>query len=96
MRALFNYKFTVVWFILTAATALSWWLGTDHALHADQNRLWTTVGLLALAFFKVRLIIQYFMEVRTAPWPLRVISEIYVVGTCAAVITIYALGRHNI
>ncbi len=92
MSVLTSHKVTVVWLILALATALSWWLGTGHAAHADQNHLQTTVGLLVLAFFKVRLILQYFMEVRTAPWPLRVISEVYVGGTCVAVIVIYVLG----
>lgn len=95
MRAVFRYKMTIVWLILAAVTALSWWLGTNHGAHTDQNHFRTTVGVLVLAFIKVRLIIQYFMEVRTAPWPLRLISEIYVVGACATVLTLYVFGQHS-
>jgi Prokaryotic Cytochrome C oxidase subunit IV len=57
--------------------SMSWWLGTDHGMHADLNRFQTTAGLMVLAFIKVRLIMPYFMEVRTAPWPLRLICDVY-------------------
>jgi hypothetical protein len=95
MRTVFRHKTTIVWLILAVATALSWWLGTDHGTHADLNRLQTTAGLMVLAFIKVRLIIQYFMEVGTAPWPLRLICDVYVVGACTTVLTLYAFGVHS-
>jgi Prokaryotic Cytochrome C oxidase subunit IV len=94
MRTVFRHKATIVWLILAAATALSWWLGTDHGTHADLNHFQTTVSLMVLAFIKVRLIMQYFMEVRTAPWPLRLICDVYAVGACTTVLTLYAFGTH--
>lgn len=55
-----------VWAFLVAITIASWWLGrgTDAPFHID----WTiTLGVLLVAAVKVRLVIQYFMEVRSAP-----------------------------
>jgi len=55
-----------VWAILVADTIASWWLGhsTGAAFHIDQV---ITVGVLLVAAVKARLVILYFMEVRSAP-----------------------------
>jgi hypothetical protein len=42
-----------------------------------------------LAFFKVRLIGLEFMELKTAPPALRVAFEVWVVGICALLLTLY-------
>jgi hypothetical protein len=81
-----NHAVTRVWLLLAGLTGVSWWLG------AALDLRYATVTLLILAFFKVRLVIMYFMEVRAAPIALRLIFETWVVVVCAAVITIYLVG----
>jgi len=83
---------TRVWLLLAGLTGVSWWLGAGETIGTARSVELTTVGLLLLAFFKVRLVILYFMEIRTAPWILRCIFETWVVVVCLAVITIYLLG----
>jgi len=80
---------TRVWLLLVGLTGVSWWLGAGQDLSAGGDFRFLMVGLMMLAFFKVRLVILYFMEILTAPLPLRLLFEIWVVGVCAAVIAIY-------
>jgi hypothetical protein len=80
---------TGIWLLLVLATGLSWWFGTDHGAHADQHRLRTTISLMLIAFIKVRFVIMYFMEVRTAPLVVRLLGETWVLGVCAAILCIY-------
>ena len=47
---------------------------------------------MVLAFFKVRLVILYFMEIRTAPIPIRLAFEGWVAVVCVAIIAIYWTG----
>ena len=53
---------------------------------------WLAAGLLILAFFKVRLVILYFMEIRIAPGPIRLVFGAWVIGVCASLIAIYWMG----
>jgi hypothetical protein len=57
---------TVVWAILMAATLSSFWLGEGHG----ATRM-AAVLVIVTAFFKVALIGEHFMELRTAPPQLR-------------------------
>jgi caa(3)-type oxidase subunit IV len=88
LRGLLNSRITLVWFVLIAATLVSWRVGTDHGLHAH---LATTIVVL-VAFIKVRFVGLYFMELRDAPLPLRTIFEGYCVAVCAVVIIMYLAG----
>lgn len=83
---------TLVWLILSGATFLSWWFGTGHAAHAQDQIVPTMMGLIVLAFVKVRLVIMYFMEIRHAPLPLRLICEAWVLLVCAALLILYWSG----
>jgi caa(3)-type oxidase subunit IV len=76
MRTIVQSKVTVVWFVLSVLTVVSWVLGTEHGT-ADEM---ASVVIIAVAAFKVRLVAAYFMELRDAPQPLRTGFEIY----CAA------------
>lgn len=67
---------TAVWLLLMALTFTSWALGSHAGVVND--RTWGVVMLLALAFFKVRLVIRYFMETRHAPPELKWSCEAYV------------------
>lgn len=79
---------SAVWLILMAATGLQWWLGM-HGLGASVQM--ATISLFVIAFFKVRLVIMHFMEIGTAPLPLRLIMEGWVFGVCGILIALYLL-----
>ncbi len=70
---------TAVWAVLTAATLLSLYLGAATDVTAVVARHWQAASLLAVAFFKVRLVMRYFMETRAAPRWLRCVTDAWVV-----------------
>ena len=86
LRGLLRGPFMVVWFILIAATLLLWYLGAEHAV---QNPHLATVLILIVAFIKWRFVGLYFMELRDAPIPLRMIFEAQCVIVCAVVLGVY-------
>ena len=77
---------TTVWLVLLVASAASLWLGSDPT---DRNHTAAAVGVLAIAFAKVWLIIRYFMEVRIAPLWLRLILDAWVAGVFVAITALY-------
>jgi caa(3)-type oxidase subunit IV len=85
LTTLLRSRISLVWLVLIAATLASWKVGTDHGVHAQ---LATTIVLL-VAFIKVRLVGLYFMELREAPLPLRVIFEGYCLVVCTVLIIMY-------
>ena len=74
------------------ATGLSWWLGTHSGSGAATSSSSATITMLLVAFFKVRLVIMYFMEIREAPLPLKLACEGWVAVTCGAVLGFYLLA----
>jgi hypothetical protein len=62
----------VSWLVLIAATLLSYALGAEHGVGSA-----VVVVLFGIAAIKVRLIGLDFMELRSAPMPLRVAFESY-------------------
>lgn len=81
---------SAVWALLMLATVLSWWLGTGHGMDSSASGLkQAALIVIGLAFFKVRLVIQHFMEVRHAPLALRFVTEAWVVAVCGAVVAMY-------
>lgn len=82
---------TLVWVVLMLATILSWWLGADHGLGPKASTSLLTVAILIVAFFKVRLVMLYFMEVRHAPASLRWLSEGWILLAGGSVISAYLL-----
>lgn len=67
-------RYTRVWLVLIAITALSWWTG-----HAIGNQRLAGALVLMLAFLKARFVISDFMEVRDAPIALRLLTDGWVV-----------------
>lgn len=86
---LFRAPFTSVWFVLMAATLLSFSLGSLHG--PDSSRV-SAIAVLMVAFMKVRLVGIHFMELRDAPVVLRSIFEGYALGVCAVLIGFYMLA----
>jgi caa(3)-type oxidase subunit IV len=84
---LLRTRVTAVWFVLIAATLVSWWLGTDHGFGSDHRA--ASVVVLGVAFFKARLVGLYFMDLRGAPLALRGIFEAYCLLVCGLVIGMF-------
>jgi len=91
LSALLRHRVTPIWLLLVAATGLSWWMGSDGAGVTADVRLISTI-VLVVAFIKVRFVIRYFMEVRTANVWLKLIADAWVVIVCGAVLTLYWLS----
>ena len=85
---------TVVWAGLIGMTVLSWLLSTTSVggMTGGDDRMYATVAILLVSFFKARLVILHFMEVRTAPLPLRLICEIWTFGTASGLVLLYLAG----
>ena len=89
VRGLLRGPFMVVWFILIAATLLLWYLGAEHGV---QDAHLATVLILIVAFIKWRFVGLYFMELRDAPVPLRLMFEAHCVIVCAVVQGVYLVA----
>lgn len=76
MSQVLRDKVSAVWALLVVATAISWWLGSEHV---SSLRL-SSVLVLMVAFIKVSLIGAYFMELRYAPAWLQTVFQ----GWCVA------------
>ena len=87
--SLVRTKETVVWFVLVCATLVSWATGTDHGI--SDHRIGTAV-ILVVAFTKVRLVGLYFMELRAAPTPLRLVFEAYCLVVLVGMLGMYLLS----
>lgn len=94
MKNLILTPATLVWFIITGATAFSWSLAMGMPVEQSDSNMWTTITLMVIAFVKVRLVIMWFMEVRTAPLPLRIIGEAWTLAACTAVLVLYWTSQH--
>ncbi len=80
---------TLVWLALSAITVVSWWLAPGHSGGHGSASVPITVAAIVLGLVKCRLIIRYFMEVRTAPKWLRHSTDAWLVTLWAAVLAIY-------
>lgn len=85
---LFRNRITLVWFLLVAATALSWEVG--HGLAFDDLR-YARAAVIVVAFIKVRYVILDFMEIRHAPLAVRAVAEIWAITVCAALVGLYLI-----
>jgi hypothetical protein len=80
---------TAVWLILSAITVGSWWLAPGHMHGPTTASVPITVAVVVLGAVKSRLIIRYFMEVRTAPAWLRIATDAWLVLFWVTVLAIY-------
>jgi len=90
----FNRRLFVVWLILVAISLAYLWI--DHT--AMRGALPTastavTVAAIVLALVKVRIIMREFMEVRSAPRVLCLITDFWVVGMGVAMLGVYLAGK---
>lgn len=91
ISVLLRNRVTPIWLLLVAATGLSWWMGSDGGGPGTDVRL-VSSALIAVAFIKVRFVLRYFMEVRTAALPLKLLADAWVPIVCGAVLALYWLG----
>lgn len=87
MRQVVSHYTTWIWVLLVALTTMSWEVGDGQATGISVSMV--TPVLLLVAFFKVRMVGMHFMELKTAPLPLRVLFEAWVVVTCGTLLLIY-------
>ncbi len=84
-----NRVVTCIWVILSAITVVSWWLGPGHVRSSPIASVPITVAVQTLGLIKSRLIIRYFMVVRTAPRWLRIATDAWLGVFWGAVLGIY-------
>jgi hypothetical protein len=77
---------TAAWLALSAATGVSWYLGTYPS---GPHRQWAIVGLMIIAMIKVEVVILYFMEVRAAPAFLKWLCSAWVLAVGAFILGFY-------
>lgn len=80
---------TVAWVVLSAITVLSWWLAPGHSEGPATASIPITVAAIVLGAIKSRVIIRYFMEVRSAPRWLQRSTDLWLVVLWGAVLVIY-------
>lgn len=81
-------RVTWTWALLSMLTMLSWTLAADRRFSPSTA---LTIGILAIAAVKTRLVIRQFMDVRVAPAWLRRATDAWLVILTAAVIALYLL-----
>ena len=86
MLADLSKAITLVWIVLFAGSAVSWFLVPEGT---QVTSLVPGIAILSIAFFKVRLILLYFMELRFSPQPWRGIFEFWVIAVWGSVIYLY-------
>ena len=90
MAAALQSRVTGIWVGLLVATGLSWQFG--HGFGFGEKFHYATAAILIITFVKIRFVFLDFMELRTAPWPLRMAFEVWAVSICVILIGLYWLG----
>jgi len=62
------------------------WIGFREKFH------YATAAILIITFVKIRFVFLDFMELRTAPWPLRMAFEVWAIAACVTLLGLYSLG----
>ncbi len=92
MNVAFEKRLAAVWLILSGLTvAYLFVLSFDGQGTIKPNAV-VTVSAVAISLFKVRLILQEFMEVRHAPKLLKRLTDAWLLLTGATLIGTYLVG----
>lgn len=91
MKEILLSRITLYWVLLTVLTGLTWIIGDGSS--AVTGVKYAAVILMVIAAIKVRTIVLHFMEMATAPLPLRVLFEGWVVLVFVVVISLYLFGE---
>ena len=82
-------RLTIVWLALTALTGAAWWIGDTHGHGGFNVSVPITLGVLAMAALKIRLVIQDFMEVRSGPLWLKLWTDAWLVTLLGGILYLY-------
>lgn len=82
-------RLTLVWLVLCALTVTSWSFGPAHGGGPVSLSVPATLAVLAIGFIKARLVISHFMEVRTAPVWLRLVTDGWLVALFGSITVLY-------
>jgi len=91
VTSLIRNPLTIVWAFLTAVTVASSLISVEGGAAHQINTTVTTVVLLVAAV-KAYLVIQHFMEVRRAPFWLKVTTTGWVLGLFTLLLGFYFAG----
>ena len=80
---------TYVWLLLSAITVISWWLAPGHSGGHVTASVPITIAVVLIGLVKGRMIIRYFMEVRSAPRWLRRSTDLWLVVLWTSILVIY-------
>ena len=84
-------KATLVWLCLILLTSLSWWLSDGDSSNSHSQTMHVAISLIAMAMFKIRLVVIHFMEIGGAPWRLRGLLEGWIVMVFVGITFLYWL-----
>lgn len=79
---------TYVWLGLMLATCLTWW----SAQGGVASSVGTAVIVIVIAAIKARLVIRYFMDLRSAPLVWQLVFDAWVLVSAGAILAGYFLA----
>jgi cytochrome c oxidase subunit IV len=90
MTAYLRSPLTAVWFLLTAVTLVSWWVGAGGHHGESGISFPVTIAVVAIVLIKTRFVFWYFMEVRTAPSWLRWSCDCWLAFVVVMLLALYS------
>ncbi|MEX5712397.1 cytochrome C oxidase subunit IV family protein [Parafrankia sp. FMc6] len=94
MGTTLNKRLLAVWVVLSAITVGYLWIDHSADRHgAPAASTVATIGAIALALVKVRIIMREFMEVRHAPPLLCRLTDLWVALMAAGLVGMYLAGK---
>jgi hypothetical protein len=82
-------RVNLTWIIASGLTLLAWALAASRSGGRVASSAPEAVAALAVGAAKARLVVQEFMEVRSAPTWLRRGTDAWLVGLCVTVLALY-------
>jgi hypothetical protein len=82
---------TGAWVALSVITVLSWWLAPGHSTGVSSASTPITIAVIVLGLVKSRIIIRYFMEVRSAPTWLKAATDAWLAVLWLAILAVYLI-----
>jgi hypothetical protein len=82
-------RINATWLIVSGLTIVSWALARTRSSGAATSSTAEALAVLAFGAIKARLIVQEFMEVRTAPRWLRRLTDAWLAGLFITVLVLY-------
>lgn len=93
MNTAFETRLAIVWLALSLVSAAYLLVGSPGDTAIPQASTAITIGVIAIALVKVRIIMREFMEVRHAPPLLHRLADLWLLVTACSLIGIYLFGE---